>query len=62
MVSNTETIMPVTFIHGEYPGKTVLTTSGIHPAESTGIQTSIQLAKELSSQQRNWKIDYYPFN
>ena len=48
--------MPVTFIHGEYPGKTVLITSGIHPAESTGIQTSIQLAKELSSSSVHGKL------
>ena len=47
-VYDTKTEMSVTFIYGEHPGKTILITSGVHPAESTGIQASIQLAKELS--------------
>ena len=46
-IYNTGIKVPVTIINGSNEGKTVLITAGIHGAEYPGIQTAIELAKEL---------------
>lgn len=39
--------MPVTIVNGRHDGKTVLITAGIHGCEYVGIQTAIELARDL---------------
>lgn len=39
--------MPVTLINGEKDGKTILITAGVHGAEYPGIQTVVELAREI---------------
>jgi len=46
-VSGTDLLLPVTIICGEFPGKTILITGGIHNAEYVGIQAAIELAQYL---------------
>lgn len=55
--------MPVTIVNGCHEGKTVLITSGIHGGEYPGIQTGIQLARELSPQQVHGAVVFiHPVN
>lgn len=42
---------PVTLINGKKSGKCVLLTGGVHGAEYPGIQTTIELAKELTPEE-----------
>lgn len=46
-VLDTGISLPITIICGKEEGKTVLVTGGIHNAEYLGIQTAIEVAKEL---------------
>ncbi|AOY74489.1 M14 family metallopeptidase [Clostridium formicaceticum] len=46
-VMDTDTVIPVTLINGCEEGKTVLITGGVHSCEYAGIQTAIELAKEV---------------
>lgn len=46
-VLDTNTDVPVTLINGSEEGKTVLITGGVHSCEYVGIQTAIELAKEI---------------
>lgn len=43
--------IPVTLICGAKEGKTVLITAGVHNAEYVGIQTAIELAKEIQPEE-----------
>ena len=47
-IYNTNTFMPITLINGENEGKTVLITGGIHGGEYPCIQTTIEIASEIS--------------
>ncbi|MEG1496326.1 MAG: M14 family metallopeptidase [Clostridiales bacterium] len=49
-ICGTNSLLPATVICGEDEGKTVLITGGIHNAEYVGIQTAIDIAKEISPQ------------
>lgn len=40
-------VLPAALIRGKRPGKTVLITAGIHGGEYVGIQTAVELAREL---------------
>lgn len=46
-VPGCEAVLPVTLINGAKEGKTVLLTSGIHGGEYPGIETAVELAREL---------------
>lgn len=46
-IGNGEFELPVTVLHGEKPGKTVLITAGIHAAEYVGMQSAMELAEHL---------------
>lgn len=46
-LANGEFSLPVTILHGEKPGKTVLITAGIHGGEYVGIQSAIELSMRL---------------
>lgn len=50
-IPNTGIRLPVTVIHGAKEGKTLLVTSGIHCNEYVGIETALQLSKELEAKQ-----------
>jgi len=39
--------MPITFIHGAVPGKSILLRAGVHGGEFPYIETAIQLANEI---------------
>lgn len=55
--------MPVTIINGCQEGKIVLITCGIHGGEYPGVQTGIELAQELSSQQVHGAVVFiHPVN
>ena len=47
-VEGTRIQLPVTLICGTTDGETVLISGGVHNAEYVGIQSAIQLAKELT--------------
>ena len=47
-VPGTDFKLPVTVIHGQLPGKTVLVTGGIHGSEYVGIAANIALAKDIT--------------
>jgi hypothetical protein len=49
-VAGTDFSLPVTVIHGNAPGSTVLVTGGIHGSEYVGIAANIVLAREILSQ------------
>ncbi|ABR47334.1 Succinylglutamate desuccinylase/aspartoacylase [Alkaliphilus metalliredigens QYMF] len=49
-VMDTNTMIPVTLINGSEEGKTILITGGVHSCEYPGIQTAIELAKEIQPQ------------
>lgn len=46
-VENTELFLPITLICGKKEGKTVLITAGVHNSEYVGIQTAIELANNI---------------
>lgn len=52
-VMSTDTLIPVTLINGCQDGKNILITGGVHSCEYPGIQTSIELAKELKPEDIN---------
>ena len=39
--------LPATIVRGEKPGKTALITAGIHAGEYVGIQSAVELGREL---------------
>ena len=51
---------PITLISGERTGKTILIMGGIHSAEYVGIQTAIELARELEPSAINGNIIILP--
>lgn len=55
-VYDEEVKIPVTLINGGAEGKTVLITAGVHGAEYGGIQTVIELAKELDPAEVSGKL------
>ena len=46
-IGNGEFSLPATIIRGEKPGKTALITAGIHAGEYVGIQSAIELGRDL---------------
>ena len=46
-LGNGEFTLPAAIIHGSRPGKTVLITAGVHSGEYVGIQTVMELARNL---------------
>ncbi|MBQ6274403.1 MAG: succinylglutamate desuccinylase/aspartoacylase family protein [Oscillospiraceae bacterium] len=48
--------MPITVINGAHEGPTVLITSGVHGGEYPGIQTAIELSRELDPQKIHGQI------
>lgn len=46
-IGNGEFSLPATIIQGEKPGKTALITAGIHAGEYVGIQSAIELGRDL---------------
>lgn len=48
-VENTEIFLPITLICGKKEGKTVLITAGVHNSEYVGIQTAIELANNIKT-------------
>lgn len=55
-IYDTDYCMPVTLINGEFSGKTILITSGVHGCEYTAIETAIELAKEINPKNISGKI------
>ena len=47
-VANTNIKLPVTLICGKSEGDTVLITAGVHCAEYVGIETAIELSREIN--------------
>ena len=47
-VSGTDMKLPITIICGKKEGKTVLITGGVHCAEYVGIETAIELSREIN--------------
>ena len=46
-IGNGEFSLPATIIRGEKPGKTALVTAGIHAGEYVGIQSAVELGRDL---------------
>lgn len=46
-IGNGEFSLPATIIRGEKPGKTALLTAGIHAGEYVGIQSAVELGRDL---------------
>ena len=46
-IGNGEFSLPATIIRGEKPGKTALITAGIHAGEYVGIQSAVELGRDL---------------
>ena len=46
-IGNGEFSLPATIVRGEKPGKTALITAGIHAGEYVGIQSAIELGRDL---------------
>lgn len=46
-IGNGEFSLPATIIRGEKPGKTALITAGIHGGEYVGIQSAVELGRDL---------------
>ena len=46
-IGNGEFSLPATIIRGEAPGKTALITAGIHAGEYVGIQSAVELGRDL---------------
>lgn len=50
-IYDSEISIPVTLINGKKDGKTILITAGIHGCEYPGIQTAIELAREINEEE-----------
>ena len=46
-IGNGEFSLPTTIVRGEKPGKTALITAGIHAGEYVGIQSAVELGRDL---------------
>jgi predicted deacylase len=52
--------LPLTVIHGAYPGQTLLVTAGVHGGEYPGIEAAIQLAQQLDPAELNGTVIVAP--
>lgn len=59
-VSGTNIKLPITIICGKKEGKTVLITGGVHCAEYVGIETAIELSKEINLEDISGNIIIVP--
>ena len=59
-VTNTNIELPVTLICGKNEGDTVLITAGVHCAEYVGIETAIELSKEINPKNISGNIIIIP--
>ena len=59
-VSGTDIEIPITIICGKKEGKTVLITGGVHCAEYVGIETAIELSREINPEDISGNIIILP--
>ena len=59
-VANTNIKLPVTLICGKSEGDTVLITAGVHCAEYVGIETAIELSREINPKNISGNIIIIP--
>ena len=59
-VSGTNIKLPITIICGKKEGKTALITGGVHCAEYVGIETAIELSKEINPEDISGNIIIVP--
>lgn len=47
VIGEGEFSLPAAVLHGKQPGKTILLTAAVHPGEYVGVETAVELSREL---------------